>query len=544
MSMNRRDMIARTGAGAIAAMLAGCAGGMSAPSRKPNIIFIMSDDHSADAIGAYGSRLASLNPTPTLDRLAAEGTLFRNVFVHNSICTPSRATIMTGQYSQTNGVLDLDGSIPPTRQDLARAMGEAGYNTAMIGKWHLKDEPAAFDYYYVLPGQGDYFDPTFRVRGPKPWKRNTVQHQGHSSDVITDRTIDWLGSREDDRPFFLMHHYKAPHDMFEYAPRYESYLADVDIPEPVDLYERFATWGSVATRGENDSLVRQIGTSVSKRNPLRNMGQHLGIDQNLPDREYTHQAYQAYLKAYLRCVKGIDDNLARLFTFLGEQGEWGNTIIMYTGDQGFMLGEHDFIDKRWMYEESMQMPFILRNPLMPDQVSESDILLNNTDFAPTMIELGGGSVPETMQGRSFVPALAGVTPANWRQATYYRYWMHRAHHDVPAHFGVRSKTHKLIFFYGRHYKDDPPASYGAYNDPPGVRSVADPQPPTIDTPAAWELYDLTKDPDELNNVYADPSYASVVRELKAELKRQRALYNEGDENFPKFQAIIDKHWDS
>ena len=543
MAFDRRSVLGLAGTSAALALLPGCISSAAKSGRKPNILFIMSDDHAAQGIGAYGGRLAGLNPTPVIDKLASEGTLFRNVFVHNSICTPSRATIMTGQYSQANGVLDLDGAIPASRQALAHAMKAAGYNTGMIGKWHLKDEPAAFDYYNVLPGQGEYFDPTFRVRGPKPWKRNTVKHTGHSTDIITDLSIDWLSNREDDRPFFLMHHYKAPHDHFEYAPRYEDYLADVEIPEPDDLYERKATWGSVATRGENDSLVHEIGTSVSKRNPLRNQGQHFGLDPNLPDREYTYLSYQLYLKAYLRCIKGIDDNLARLFAKLEALGEWENTIVMYTGDQGFMTGEHDLIDKRWMYDESMHMPFIMRNPLIPDQVKESDLLINNTDFAPTMIDLGGGQVPEAMQGRSFVPALAGVTPEGWRTATYYRYWMHRAHHDVPAHFGVRTKTHKLIFFYGQHYLDNPPASFGAYDNPVGVRRTPELQPATISTPVAWELYDLVKDPEEQNNVYGNPAYAEITRELKEELKRQRELYGETDKDYPKLQAIIDRHWD-
>jgi len=542
MNMKRRQFLARTASAGMAATLAGCVNTLSAQGRRPNILFIMSDDHAAQGIGAYGGRLAELNPTPRLDRLAAEGTLFEQVFVHNSICTPSRATILTGQYSQSNGVLDLDGSIPASRQDLAIAMRRAGYQTAVIGKWHLKEEPGAFDFYKVLDNQGTYFDPVLFMRGPRPWGENVQHTKGHSTDVITDESIAWLRGRKDERPFFLMHHYKAPHDPFDYAPRYESYLADVDIPEPVDLYRRPDTWGSIATRGPGDSLVHQIGTSVSKRHTLRNQGMHLGIDQNLPEPEYTRQSYQTYLKAYLRCIRGIDDNLARLFTYLEESGQWENTIVIYTSDQGFMTGEHDLIDKRWMYEESMKMPFILRHPRMTKQVKRSDILVNNTDFAPTMIELAGGSVPETMQGRSFVPALSGVTPPGWRTATYYRYWMHRAHHDVPAHFGVRTKRHKLIFFYGRHYLDNPPATFSSHASGKPVRVY--PQPSTIETPKAWELYDLEKDPQELNNVYGDPAYVGVVRELKAELKRQRAVYNETDANYPRLQAIIDQYWDS
>ena len=542
-NINRRDLLKLSGGAAAASLLSGCMTGNAANGRKLNIIYIMTDDHAAHAIGAYGGRLAQLNPTPTLDKLASEGTLFTNAFAHNSICTPSRATIMTGQYSQANGVLDLDGSLTTPKQALSNEMSAAGYNTAMIGKWHLKEEPGSFDYYKVLPGQGDYFNPTFRVRGEKPWGRNTVQMEGHSSDCITDSALEWLQGREDARPFFLMYHFKAPHDMFEYAPRYESYLADTFIPEPVDLYERRPTWGSVATRGENDSLIHEIGTSVSKRHRLRNQGHHLGIDQSLPDREYTRASYQAYLKAYLRCVKGVDDNIARMFAYLEEAGLWDDTIIVYSSDQGFMLGEHDLIDKRWMYEESMQMPLIVRHPGIEGQAPTSDLIVNNTDYAPSLLDMAGVSAPEQMQGGSFVPALSGAVPAGWRGATYYRYWMHRAHHDVPAHFGIRTKSHKLIFFYGQHYLDNPPASFGAYDDPPGVRYTPERQPSNFATPPAWELYDLEKDPQELNNVYKDPFYANVVRDLKAELKRQRELYNETDEAYPRLAALIEKHWD-
>ena len=232
---------------------------LSTADERPNILFIMSDDHTTQGFGCYGSRLAPLNPTPTLDQLAAEGMRFDRVYCNNSICTPSRASIITGQYPQSNGVTDLDGSIPPAKQYLPMEMKKAGYLTAMIGKWHLKDEPAAFDHYCVLPGQGDYFNPAFRVRGDQPWPKNTIQKEGHSSDVITDITLEWLEQRDKTKPFFLMHHYKAPHDMFEFAPRYADYLADVEIPEPDNLYDQPAPgFGSVATRGENDSLIHHI----------------------------------------------------------------------------------------------------------------------------------------------------------------------------------------------------------------------------------------------------------------------------------------------
>lgn len=326
-------------------------------AEQPNILFIMSDDHTTQAIGAYGSRLASLNPTPQIDSLARGGMRFDHVFCNNSICTPSRASIITGQYSQTNGVLDLTGSIAPENQHLAIEMGKAGYDTAIIGKWHLKQEPAAFGYYCVLPGQGRYFNPEFRVRGERPWPRSVIRKSGqHSSDAITDISLDWLSNTWDrDKPFFLMHHFKAPHDMFENAPRYNDYLRNTVIPEPDNLHDQPSDgFGSIASRG--------FGSGLSKGHESWQLSRRLRVSQDLEEPEYTRVGYQTYLKRYLRCVKGVDDNIGRLIKFLKDSGQWNNTIIIYTGDQGFFLGEHDLMDKRWMYEEAMRMPFIVHYP--------------------------------------------------------------------------------------------------------------------------------------------------------------------------------------
>lgn len=483
-------------------------------ARRPNILYIMSDDHAAHAISAYGSRLAKVAPTPNIDRLANEGILFENCFCTNSICTPSRATILTGQYSQTNGVLDLGGRLEKERQYLPALMKKAGYETAMIGKWHLKEEPA-FDYYCVLPGQGSYFNPIFRESGGQ-WPTNEKRFAGydsrHSSDVVADLSLKWLRDRDKSKPFFLMHHFKAPHDNFENAERYDWLFNDVDIPEPESLWNP-GNHGSEATKG--------MGTSIGKRNTRRNMGHHTFVDQSLPDDEYKRTAYQRYLKKYLRCVRGVDDNVGRIFDYLEKSGQMDNTVIMYTSDQGMMLGEHDFIDKRWMYEESMRMPFLVRYPAMIKAGTRTDGIINNTDFAPTILALAGAEIPEYMHGRSFVPLLKGKTPPDWRKATYYRYWMHMAHHDNPAHIGVRTKDYKLIFFYGQNYRQ------------------GGPEP----TQPGWELYDMKNDPREMNNLYGRQQYAGVVRELKAELLRLRNEYNETDEKHPHIQRVIDEYWD-
>ncbi|MCP4312305.1 MAG: sulfatase-like hydrolase/transferase, partial [Bacteroidetes bacterium] len=346
---------------------------------------------------------------------------------------------------------------------------------------------------------------------------------------------EWLESgRDKERPFFLMHHYKAPHDMFEFAHRYAEYLEDVEIPEPASLFDN-GNNGSVATRGENDALIRVIGSSVSHRNIIRNMGMHMEIDSTIPDPEYAHLAYQEYLKRYLRCVKGVDDNVGRLFAYLEENDLMDNTIIIYTGDQGFMLGEHDYIDKRWMYEESQRMPFLVRYPKKIKAGTRTDAIVNNVDYAPTMIELAGGTVPVYMQGESFKSIIeTGEEPDGWKQDTYYRYWMHMAHrHANPAHFGIRTKEYKLIFFYGVFYKDN---GVEANLEGWGNRY-------TFRTPPGWEFYNLKEDPKEMDNRYGDPAYAETITTLKTRLADLRGEIGEIDEQFPEITKVIEEHWD-
>ena len=506
----------------------------AAKAKRPNVLFIMSDDHTAQAIGAYGSRLSKLNPTPTIDRLAKEGMLFENAFCSNSICAPSRATILTGQYAHTCGVHDLRGSIESGRQYLAIEMKNAGYQTAMIGKWHLKKEPADFDYYCVLPGQGKYHDPEFRIRGEKKWPKNLIKFEGsHSSDAVTDQTLRWLKEgRDDSKPFFLMHHYKAPHDYFEHAHRYNKYLADVEIPQPESLHKPHSPkFGSIATRGYQDELVRHIGTSIGNRNPRRSYAQDLPqkFPQDYPadydssklsDRQIKDMAYNVYLRKYLRCVKGVDDNLKRLFKYMDETGIMDNTVIIYTGDQGFMLGEHDYQDKRWMYEESMRMPFLIRYPAKIKAGSRTDAVVGNVDYAPTILDFAGVKKPLYMQGHSFKSICeTGNEPANWTNEAYYRYWMHMAHHDNPGHVGIRTKQFKLIYYYGADYQ--------------GINQ----------TPPAWELYDMKRDPHELNNLYDDPSYRDKMKDLKKRLAALRKRVGDNGEDFPKTEKVVQEFWD-
>ncbi len=510
-------------------------------SEQPNILFIMSDDHTSQAVGVYNSRLAALNPTPTLDQLAEDGVVMENAFCPNAICVPSRASILTGQHSAVNGVPTLNEALPVERHYLTHEMKRAGYQTAIIGKWHLKVLPTSFDYYKVLKMQGDYFDPIFLdmestntvfrtyTQGDRTWRaafENAVQMKGHSTDRITDIALDWFKNKRDpEQPFFLKLHYKAPHDYFEYATRYESYLADVEIPEPENMWDLKEN-GSIATRGLDDTLTPYIGTSVGRRNLRRNYAEDPAtpwadqIDHSLDDDAIKRQAYQLYMKAYLRCVKGVDDNVARVINYLKAEGLYENTVIIYTGDQGFYLGEHDYIDKRWGYEEGMRMPFIISYPKAIKGGVRSDAIVENVDYAPTMLDYAGVPTPDYMHGRSFRSILeSGREPSDWKKAAYYHYWMHMAHHDNPAHIGIRTKRYKLLFFYGT-----------------GWNGETEP-----DTPPAWELYDLEKDPNEDYNVYDDPAYAGAVQELKSSLKALRAEYGEDDPKFA-FNQVIDDYW--
>jgi uncharacterized sulfatase len=513
-------------------------------SKRMNVLYIMSDDHTTQSIGAYEDRFAYLNPTPNIDALAKEGILFNNVFCNNAICTPSRASILTGQYSCVNGVLDLNGSLPVEKQYLPTEMNKAGYQTSIVGKWHLKEDPQAYQNYKVLIDQGTYFDPKLIVNydtiGAKPERVlheggkyiNSLvkQYKGHSTTVITDNALDWLQKERDkSKPFFFCLQYKAPHDLFEYDPKYENYMADVKFPEPENLLNQQG-WGSEATRGKNDSLRRVIASSVGRRNLVRNMGKDLKIkdDKSLSDNEYTRLVYQEYMRRYFRCVKGIDDNLKRVFDYLKANGLWENTIIIYTADQGFFLGEHDLIDKRWMYEEAVRMPLIVRDPRTAKKGIVSSWMINNVDYAPTLLDFANVKKPSYMQGFSFKDALkGGQQPKGWRTSTYYRYYMHMAHHANPAQIGVRNKKFKLILFYGTDTRDD-------------MNSKYKPNRFGFDTPIAWELYDLEKDPHENTNQYNNPVYKKTIILLKKELKRLMQENCEGQNENERTKKIFDR----
>jgi arylsulfatase A-like enzyme len=446
--------------------------------KRPNILYMMADDHSASAISAYGSHV---NKTPNLDRLAEGGMRFDNCFCTNSICTPSRAAILTGQYSHINGVKTLGDKIDPRHENVAKDLQAVGYQTAMIGKWHLVTDPAGFDYWNILPGQGIYHDPFLIEMGQRK------KHPGYVTDIIADLSMDWLKARDRSKPFFLMCHHKAPHRPWEPDEKHMN-LYTGPIPEPESILDKYDHRSKAAADATNKVGQNMTRTDFKQDPP--------------PGLDYAglrHWAYQRYLQDYLRCVASIDDNTGRILDFLDRENLADSTIVIYTSDQGMFLGEHGFFDKRFMYEESLRMPFLIRYPreIRPKSVNQDMVL--NIDFAPMFLDFAGRATPREMQGRSFRPLLQGHTPKDWRKAMYYRYWMHLADHGVPAHYGIRTTRYKLIYYYGK-----PLGSTGAL--------------PKETTPE-WELFDLEKDPHEMNSVYGDPKYGKIQKQLTAEMYR-------------------------
>lgn len=459
----------------------------------------MSDDHAAHAMSCYGSRI---NKTPNLDRIAEGGMRLDNCFCTNSICTPSRAAILAGTYNHVNGVTTLATHMDNRMQTFPKLLQAEGYQTAIYGKWHLgtgpKHCPTGFDDWAVLPDQGRYHNPQFFFKGPDGGTKKTVP--GYVTDLITDMSLDWLKQRDKDRPFCLLYHHKAPHRPWFPDDKHADMYRDEEIPEPDTLYDDYSNRAFAA-----EAAKMRVGPDF---NP---MDIKCEVPTELPEMELRKWAYQRYIKDYLRVIASVDDNVGRVLDYLDEEGLTENTMIIYTSDQGFFLGDHGWYDKRFMYEESLRMPFIVRYPREIKPGSESDDIVLNVDFASLFLDLAGVQIPADMQGRSFRSILRGETPEDWRTSMYYRYWMNKAHHNVAAHYGVRTKKHKLIYYYydGCGQKGTVKASLDGCGN---VLSIEGREP-------EWELFDLEKDPQEMNSVYADPAYQDVVAELKAELHR-------------------------
>jgi arylsulfatase A-like enzyme len=474
-----------------------------AAAQRPNIIFIMTDDHAAHAISAYGSRV---NQTPNLDRLAKEGALFENVFATNSICTPSRAAILTGQYSHINGVTVFN-RFDSSRLTVARLLQKAGYYTGMVGKWHLGSDPVGFDRWEILPGQGAYVNPILYTASDE----KTYMGQ-YATDVITDLAIDFIDKRPRDKPFFMMVHHKAPHRPWQPDPKYAARFANKWIPEPVTLWDSYATRTDALHENQQRVAADLTRRDLKLQPPASLAGADLtawlstkpdsvsierdGKTVTLTGEALVRWKYQRYMQDYLATIQSVDDNVGRLLAALDANRLTRNTIVIYTSDQGFFLGDHGMYDKRFMYEESLRMPFLVRWPAGIKAGTKSSAIALNVDFAPTLLDAAGVVAPSDMQGRSMLSLFRGRPPADWRTSMYYRYYHDPGDHNTRAHYGVRTATHKLIYF----WKND-----------------------------QWEMFDLKEDPYELHNLYGVPGQEALTASLKQELQRLKQSLGDTDQ---------------
>jgi len=464
----------------------------AAETERPNILWLFSDDHAYQAIGAYGGRFGDLNLTPNIDRIADQGMRFDRAYVGNSICAPARATLLTGKHSHLNGKFDNHDTFDHDQQQFQKILQQNGYQTAMVGKIHLKGKMQGFDYWEVLPGQGRYWNPAFVTE-----EGETVYKGEHSTDVITNNAIKWLDTKRDkDKPFMLMVHYKAPHRHWEPTTRWKERFKDKIFPEPATLFDDYEGRGFAAKNQDMSILhTMEMGRDVKSNQPERK-AELAKIDQKDP-RALTKLKYQWYMRDYLACIAGVDENIGKLLDYLEESGLAKNTIVMYSSDQGFYLGEHGWFDKRFMYEESYRAPLVMKWPGVTKPGSVNQDLVQNIDYAETFLDIAGLESPEDMQGESLVPLFKGETPDDWRKSLYYHYYEFPGFwHDVRRHEGVSTERYKLIRFYG---KDVPNGE-------------------------EWEFYDLKADPNEMTNVYGNSSYEPTVSEMKKELLRLRDEY--------------------
>jgi len=483
----------------------------AAENNRPNILFIMSDDHAYQALSCYGSRV---NKTPNLDRIASGGVRFDNCFVTNSICGPCRAVILTGKYNHLNGFVHNGNRFYGGQQTFPKLLQKAGYQTAVIGKWHLKTEPTGFDHWHVLIGQGPYYNP--RMRTPD----GEVKHTGYTTNIITDEALDWLkNQRDSEKPFMMMYQHKAPHRNWQPGPKYLNLYDDVTIPEPDTLFDDYSGRGRAAHE-QAMTIARHMNDNDLKFTQPRGLTEsQLAVwneayrpkneafrAANLTGDDLVRWKYQRYMKDYLRCIAAVDDNVGRVLDYLDESGLADNTIVIYSSDQGFYLGEHGWYDKRWMYEESLRTPLIMRWPGKIKAGTTNTEMVSNLDFAETFLDIAGVEIPGDMQGRSFKPMLEGKTIPDWRTSFFYHYYEFPGPHAVRRHYGIRTARYKLIRYYN------------------------------IDE---WELFDLDRDPHEMVSVHADPAYANVTTNLKKQLQELRVKYKD-DGSVTKFDFSANK----
>ena len=479
----------------------------AAEKQSPNILFIFADDHTTQALSAYGHPLR-LVETPNMDRLAKEGMLFQRCLVPNSICGPSRAVILTGKYSHLNGFYRNGNRFDGSQQTFPKLLQQAGYQTALIGKWHLATDPTGFDHWHILPGQGIYYNPPMIRDGQQ------VKHEGYTTDLIADFSIEWLKQRDRSKPFLLMSQHKAPHREWAPALKHLGWNGDREFPEPETLFDDYSGRGR-AEHEQDMTLAKTFNERDAKliAPPYLTAAQREVWDAyyeprneafrqaNLTGKDLIRWRYQRYMHDYLGTILSVDEAVGRLLKFLDDEGLADNTIVVYSSDQGFYLGEHGWFDKRWIYEESLTTPLLVRWPGVAQPGTRHGSLVSILDLPETFLEAAGVPVPDDMQGRSLLPLLRGQTPDDWRTSFYYHYYEFPGAHSVRKHYGVVTDRYKLFHFY------EPEMNY-------------------------WTLIDRQTDPHELTNVYGKPDYASVQQELATELARLRAELKVPDQDPP------------
>ncbi len=474
------------------------------PKKPPNIVFIFSDDHAQQAISAYGSKV---NKTPNIDRIGKEGARFANSFVTNSLCTPSRGAILTGKFGHLTGVRFLSDTLKPGTVTFAKLMHDAGYQTAVVGKWHLKTNPEAFDYFEVLRDQGQYYNPDFITAA------GTHQEHGYTTELIGKKIIDWIGKRDPNKPFLAMMHHKAPHRSWEPGPNELGMYAGTKFPEPATLFDDYAGRASPAHNqkmeiGRDMTLTTDLKIGPDgKANPNKRLDDEQRklwnevydkraaefASKNLTGKALTSWKYQEYMKDYLRCVAAVDKSVGQLLAYLDREGLAKDTVVVYGSDQGFYLGEHGWFDKRWIYEESLRTPLLVRWPGVTKPNTVINEMVQNLDYAQTFLDISGVPAAADMQGKSLVPLLRGQHPKDWRKAVYYHYYDQG--HEVAVQYGMRTDRFTLV-----HY------------------------PKTSE----WELFDLQKDPRQMKSVYDDAKYGKQLVGLKDELTRLREQYKDNE----------------
>ena len=490
--------------------------------KKPNIIFMMSDDHTSQAWGIYGGVLEKYAINKNIKRLAAEGVVLENAFCTNSICVPSRASILTGQYSHKNQVYTLTDALQPDQPNVAKILSKSGYQTALIGKWHLKKQPSGFDYFKVLPGQGRYNNPLLKdIHNWEDGNKGGKVYEGFSSDVIMDESIKWLDSRNKDKPFMLMTHFKATHEPFDYPDRFKDLFKGENLPEPESLLDFYPGKSGRTFEGQILEILAERWRSATKAKSNRYPG--LPFDtEGLNSIQVRKKTYQKFVKDFLRCAAAIDDNIGKMLDYLKENNLADNTVIIYTADQGYFLGEHGMMDKRMFLEESLRMPFVIKySKEIPANKRIDDIILN-IDFPSLLLDYAGVSQPDSFQGKSFRSNLMLKTPSDWRKSMYYRYYAHAE--NRPSHMGIRTNQHKLIFYYGH---------------PLGLKGIYTKKT----TPPAWEYYDLENDPMELSNQYNNFENKKIISQLKRDLLNLRTKLGDEKTDLDELKDILENHWE-